>query len=124
MFVKSVKDFDEVSNEATIIVSDGEYDIMCYCHLAYHYPVGTEVNTIESLLVKNIMRVETNECLITKLDGSYAYHLQGKVTDFLNRIVCIGALKINLDDHFPCDIKAGEYVEFDVLRLDCEINCN
>ena len=71
MYLKKVQDYDKYSNEADIVVSDGKYDLLCYC-----YPA---------------------QC---------------------NKI---GSIELSLDTHLPGDIKEGEFIEFDVIRLDCEI---
>lgn len=121
MFIKQVKSFDKFSDEADIVVTDGKFELMCYCHPSIQYPIGTEVKDITSFLAKNIMRAECNDCLILKLEDYYAYHLQGKIIDLINKVVLIGGIQIILDMSIPNDIKLGEYIEFDVLRLNCEI---
>ena len=122
MFIKQIKSFDKDSNEADIIVSDGTFDLTCYCHPSDLYKAGTEVKLITSLFTKNIMRAENEEFSIFKLKDFYAYHLQGKIMDLTKSNVCIGNLEITIDGSIPNDIKSGEFIEFDVLRLDCCID--
>ncbi len=122
MFIKQVKNFDEISSEADIIVSDGIFDLTCYCYPSVLYQKGKEVKIVTSFMAKNIMRARCNEYLIFKLKDYYAYHLQGKIIDLIKRIVCIGNLEIIVDESIPNDIKLGEFVEFDVQRLNCYID--
>lgn len=46
--------------------------------------------------------------------------MNGKVLSKKERIVCVGGLKIRLDEYIPNDISDGEYVSFEVQRLDLD----
>ena len=46
--------------------------------------------------------------------------MNGKVLSKKERIVCVGELKIRLDEYIPNDISDGEYVSFEVQRLDLD----
>ena len=46
--------------------------------------------------------------------------MNGKVLSKKERIVCVGELKIRLDESIPNDISDGEYVSFEVQRLDLD----
>ncbi len=122
MHVQQIKDYDDFSNEADIIVTDGTFELLCYCYPAEIYKVGTQVQEISSLFAKDIMRVSNSDYLVIKLiNDHYAYHLQGEVVETTKPIIRIGGLKIILDTPFAKDIKSGEFVELDVYRLDCAI---
>ncbi len=121
MFAKLIEDFDKFSNEADIIVSDGQYDLRCYCSFLATNMVALPVVNITSFLARNIMRALDDKFQILKLKHYYSYHLQGKIIDTQMPIVCIGNIKIILDEPLPKDIECGEYISFDVERLDCEI---
>lgn len=122
MIVKQIKSFDKNSNEADIIVSDGMFDLLCYCYPSMPYSKGTVIESITTFLAQNIIRAKQKECLVFKLMDYYAYHLQGKIIDLEKRIVCVGKLKVIIDGSIPDDIQQGEFVEFDVQRLDCSID--
>ena len=68
-----------------------------------------------------IMRSDDENYLIDKKIDYYSYHLQGKVLDVDKRIVSVGNIILKLDKPIPKDIKNYEFIEFDVLRLDCSI---
>ena len=120
MFVKEIKDYDILSNEADIIISDGKYELLCYCFQTEMLKKGQAIKAVKSFFAKNIMRLEANEFLIKKLEGYYSYHLQGEVVDSKIPKIRIGNLIISLDAPLPKDIKEKEYVEFSVDRLECE----
>jgi len=120
MFVKKlIKD----DGQADLIVTDGQYDIMCCC---WEYnPLqkdNQQVKEISSLFTTDIMRVDDHDYLVQKIHGKgehYSYHLQGRVIDKSKPLISIGELKIELDRPLPKDINVGEFVEFKVGRLDC-----
>ena len=123
MIVKQIKNYDNFSYEADIIVTDGISEVLCYCHPAEMYKSGAPVKEILSLFAKDVMRVSSSECLIIKLAyNHYAYHLQGEVINIDEPVIRIGGLEIILDTHLAKDIKLGEFVELDVYRLNCVIN--
>ena len=121
MYLKKVQDYDKYSNEADIVVSDGKYDLLCYCYPAQCNKIGTKVNYIIANCTTNIVRVDENIYSIQKFGSFYQYHLQGMVFNVDVPMVKIGSIELSLDTHLPGDIKEGEFIEFDVIRLDCEI---
>lgn len=125
MFIKRIDSFDNYSGEADLIVSDGTYELLCYCGLFQNESeMMPNLKIIESFLCENIIRVENKEYLIIKQKEYYSYHLQGKVLDADNHIVCIRNIIIKLDAPIPRDIRNQEFIGFDVVRLDCYIECN
>lgn len=46
--------------------------------------------------------------------------MTGKVLSKKERIVCVGGLKIRLDESIPNDLSDCEYVSFEVQRLDLD----
>ncbi len=122
MFVKQVKKFD--GYEADLVVSDGEYELLCY---VYHYPPfreipeGITVKDITSLHVKDIKRVSGQDCLIRKEAGDYPYFLRGKVVDIDKRIIAVGKILIKLDKPLDKSVKQDDFLEFTVQRLDCTL---
>lgn len=117
MFVKSVADRDSFSGECDLIVSDGSFELLCYCHNS-DLSHNAQVKEIESFLCDNIMRSLSEEYLTIKTEGYYSYHLQGKVITCNVPTICIGMINIKLDAPLPKDIKEGEFIVCDVLRLD------
>ena len=121
VFIKNIQHYDKFSGEADIIVSDGKFDLLCYYFPTKKNFLGTKVERISSLFAKNIMRVTDKECFTQKSKDHFAYHLCGEVIDTDKPLIRIGKMIIELDYPLPKDIEKGEYVEFEVERLDCEI---
>ena len=121
MFVKEIKDYDIFSDEADIIISDGKYDLLCYCFPTEMPKKGQTIKTVTALFAKNIMRVKDNGFIIKKMTNYYAYHLQAEVIDSSTPKICIGDIIIYLDSSLPKDIKEGEHIELSVDRLDCTL---
>lgn len=122
MFIKSVYSFDEDSGEADLIVSDGSYDVICFCSIFQNeLQIMPKIKGIETFMCDGIMRSDDENYLIDKKIDYYSYHLQGKVLDVDKRIVSVGNIILKLDKPIPKDIKNYEFIEFDVLRLDCSI---
>lgn len=122
MYLKEVKDYDKFSDEADIVVSDGQYELMCYCHPSDYYNIGVPIKEISAVFASNIMRVQNKAYSVLKLEDYYAYHLQGEIIDIDLPSILIGGLKIILDSPLPKDVILGDYVELDVDRLNCRFN--
>lgn len=122
MFIKSIYSFDEDSGEADLIVSDESYDVICFCSIFQNESqIMPKIKEIETFMCDGIMRSDDENYLIDKKIDYYSYHLQGKVLDVDKRIVSVGNIILKLDKPIPKDIKNYEFIEFDVLRLDCSI---
>ncbi len=122
MYIKDIKDYDKFSGEADLIVSDGKYEILCYC-----FPIETcvkdlKVQSLLSLFADNIFKVKSRKYIILKLQEHFSYHLQGKVCNIKEPKINIGGLELTLDKAFPGDIKLNDFIEFDVSRIDCILN--
>lgn len=121
MFIKRVYSFDEDSGEAGLLVSDGSYDVICFCSLFQNkLQTMPKIIEIETFMCDGIMRIN-NEDYIIDNRKDYSYHLQGKVLDVDKNIVSVGNIVLKLDKSIPKDIKKYEFIEFDVLRLDCHV---
>lgn len=117
MYIKEIKDYDIDALEADIIVTDGQYEIMCYAQ-----PFGNKEKKSFKLFAfdcSDVMRAIENKYMINKdVESYYGYSLQGKLFDMEKRLVSIGKIIIELEDIIPKDIKQNEFIEFKVLRID------
>ena len=121
MYIKEIKDIDKFSGEADVIVTDGTYELLCYYFLGGSVDIDMPVKSISALLTENIMRAEEERFSIKKMDHYYSYHLCGCVEDIKIPKISIGKMSIALDRPLPKDIEIGEYIGFDVQRLDVTI---
>ena len=120
MYIKKIFKSYEDYPEADVLVSDGEFELLCYA-LFYDNKEGDTNFTLSPLMGESDIMTCDREYKIQKLDdGYYAYKLQGKLIALEkdNGIVQIGSLIIHDVGWIPRDIKVGEFVEFEVMRID------
>lgn len=116
MLIKAVQ-FDG-ENEAEVLVSDGNYEILCY---AYPYYNKNGEFTLSTFMSGNVMRALQNEYSVKKTeDGYFSYKLTGRLFDLKNRLAAVGEIVIELENNIPKDIEENEFIGFDVMRIDLE----
>ncbi len=117
MYIKEIKDYYQSGMEADVIVSDGEFEILCYVQ-----PFSGKQNIDFDLCpldYSEIMTATKNEYSIEKLEtGFYDYFLRGKLINLEKGLVQIGGIIIKGIRYLPKDIREGEYIEFSVERMD------
>ena len=118
MFIKKIVNYDDFSEEASLIVSDGKNELLCYCS---SFDGNGRTIKITSFLCDSIIKNNSQICDYHKLLNYYSYSLQARVVDVERRMVSVGNILIELDCDLPGDIKNGEYVSFNVMRLDCSL---
>lgn len=120
MYVQDVLRFDKSEKEAELIVSDGTYEVLCYAHPIDAVKTGMTVSGLSGFSCTNVVRAAEQRCAVSKLPSYFAYSITGKLISKQEGIVQINNLKINVDAHIPNDLSNGEYISFDVLRLDLD----
>lgn len=120
MHIQTVLHFDKADREAEVIVSDGECELLCYAFPIAAVEIGMPVSGLSGFLCGDITRAENPHCAITKLPPHFAYHLTGMLLSRQTGIVRVGGLEISLDAHMPNDLSNGEYISFDVQRVDLD----
>ncbi len=117
MYIKEVVDYYQEGQEADILVTDGQFDILCYAQ-----PYSGKYNSNFSLApldYSDIMTASKKEYKIDKLDvGYYSYFIRGKLISVEKGLVKIGGLIIEDINIIPKDIKVGDFIEFAVSRMD------
>lgn len=122
MYIKKILDYDDFSDEADIIVTDGIHEIMCYCHPIVNPQINQKVESICAFLADNIMTEFYEELGAKKTDESYySYCLVGKVINMEKRLISIGELVIKVDGYFPGDINVGDVVKLTAVRMDADV---
>lgn len=115
MFIKEIKEYDKISQEADIIVSDGQFEILCYAH---PFELKKSKWVLSTLFAENIMISFNKEPSVQKKDGYFDYKLTGKILNKSKQIVSVGEIIIELDGHIPNDLVEGNYIEFECMRID------
>ncbi len=116
MLIKKLIDYNKNTGEADIMITDGQYKILCY---AYPFEDEDKRFALVTHMAKDVMRVETREYKLEKsISGYYSYNIQGEIIDIKKRIVKVGDILIALEDVIPKDINTHDFIEFSVARVD------
>ena len=119
MYVKTIKWIDQDSNEAEVMVSDGCIELLCFSH-----PFKKNINEkleepIHCFNVDNVVIARDKTSCVNKSSSYFGYSLCGKLVDRNSKLVYLGNIKLCLENaYISNDILEGNYVEFDVSRLD------
>lgn len=107
------------------ITHNGEYDvvianecvqILCNSLLK---PRTNEITTLYCFMAKNILFSNLKSFILVKNQHEfYGYKLNAKIKDINKKVVEFFDLDIILDCSLPGDLENGQYIEFEVLRLD------
>ncbi len=119
VFIKKILWFDVTSEEAQVIVSDGEIDVICFSHPFTRKllePLHTPVCCLDISHI--VISKERAMCAIK--NGSYwGYWVRGKLLHRKLGKVCVGKIILEVDAScIPCDIIDGAVIEFEVSRFD------
>ncbi len=114
MYVKAIEWIDIDICEASVVISDGLFDIECFSDDC-SYKVGDLIDEINVLDIHDIYISETNnETIISK--SGFRYEL---IARYDNNIIFIGEIKIAIDNELvPKDISNGDYIHVCVDRFD------
>ncbi|MBF0786848.1 MULTISPECIES: hypothetical protein [unclassified Streptococcus] len=103
--------------EADVIVTDGNYEIMCFSH-PFYQEKGEEINGILSVFEhSNLMRSQKTEYVVNHM-GNGKYFFVARLIDGIKGIVQIGKIQIHDIEGIPEEIKRGEYIQFITSRVD------
>ena len=116
--MSSIKHWSNQDKEADILVTDGEYQLLCYAQPFSWKECQTEVAALYAFGCENIVKSESCAVNIVKQTNYYAYELSAKVLSKVERTVKLGQLVLHLDAAIPGDIQNGVYVTFRLQRID------
>ena len=111
-----ILDYDNFSDECDFLINSLDVELICYG--MYDEKYNSRPFIIESFLASNIVKAKEDICFAIKKDSYYAYEINAPIVDLVTKKVSIGQINIFLDAEFPGDLKLGDYVHFDVQRLD------
>lgn len=105
--------------EAEVIVTDGEFELVCFSH-PFNYQLESNLKEpIYSFDANNIVKSDRQVYTLKKLDDNFSYHVTGKLVDIEKGKVMLGNLSIELDDDIlPGDIKENDFISFSSPRFD------
>lgn len=131
MHIKEILKFE--FNYAEYIVTEGNYDVICLC-LSVPLPnnevplKGMEVEMIYPFTFNTIdikINNDKKEFLIQKKNSHFEYNLRGMIINkeralvkIENFVIC---LEKDFEEGFNNQYQIGDFIEFRVDRLDCEL---
>lgn len=121
MVVKEIifMDSQEDLAEAEVLVTDGKYDLFCFCHPCVYKVNDKIIEPLSCLDSDNIVISEEKECYVRRGGETFEHHICGCLSDKEKGIVSIGEILISIHANLtPKDIAQGSYIEFDVTRID------
>ena len=111
-----ILDFDRLSCECDYLIKSTDIELICYGMHDDKY--NSKSFIINSFLASNIVKAKEDIYYANKKESYYAYEINAKIVDLDMKKVSLGEVYILLDEKLPGDLKSGDYVHFDVLRLD------
>lgn len=115
-----ILDYDNFSDECDFLINSLDIELICYG--MYDEKYNSRPFAIDAFLSSNIVKAKEDICFSIKKDSYYAYEINAKIVDLATKKVSLGDIYIFLDSEFPGDLKLGDYVNFNVLRLDISFN--
>ena len=112
-------DYQEDLIEAEVVVTDGKYDLLCFCHPCFYKTNDIISEPLHCLGADNIVISEENEYFAHRIGETFEYHVCGCLSDKETGTVYVGKVLISVRTNLiPKDIPQGAYIEFDVARFD------
>ena len=134
MYIKKILEYNY--NYANYMVSDGNKEVKCLC-LSVPLPndkepqVGMEVLkiyafTVNELIISKVLEEKKKNFYVSKTPiFGFSYKIRGRIVDRQKAIIEVYNFTISLEfeyeNGFSEDFKNGDFIEFEVDRLDCEI---
>lgn len=118
VIVDKINWINKEEREADVTISDGTYSVLCFSCPFNQKENDIFDNLIYCFEVKGIAKSFESNPSIIKKNGFYEYMLRGRL-EKKEKIVNIGELQIDISEaNIPNDIHDGDYIEFEVGRLD------
>lgn len=115
---KKIIEYDKLSNECEIVISDGKYELLCY---SYDYRSIKSKSKYEliSFMANNIYLADRKEFEVKRIKSSYfSYEIHAQIISLSLPAVAIGRIKLMLDNNIPSDLSIGDFIVFSVDRVD------
>ena len=121
MYISELLHYCKEDHEADVCVSDGHYSVVCYVYSLEDIFVGQRVSSIIAFGCDNILRCDKTAFVVEQLPQQYKIAFTAQVVSRDKAIVRIGEIVIDLDSNIPGDIRNGEYISCNAIRLDAII---
>ncbi|MFJ5283355.1 hypothetical protein ACIP66_05785 [Pseudomonas sp. NPDC088429] len=120
VIVKNIKWISQISEEAEVEISDGEFTCIAFSHPC-RASIGDKVNEpLHIFSMKNAMRcTELAELGIWNIQGQdLSRKVIARVLDTSEQVVTVGKITMTIDDYLPGGIIVGDLIEFECARID------
>ena len=121
MYISRIIEYCKEDHEADVCVSDGHYSVVCYVYSLEDIFVGQRVSIVCAFGCDNILRCDKTTFVVEQLPQQYKIAFTAQVVSRDEAIVRIGDVVIVLDSNIPGDIRNGEYISCNAIRLDAII---
>lgn len=116
MKVKQINWTDKSALEATVVVTDGIFDIEAFCSPCT-LSIGMKMlSPLQSLSESNIVKIEPSVPKVLK-NNEWSYEIVAQVKNVGKRLVTVGGIEISLGP-IPGDLKNGDTIRFCSSRID------
>ncbi|NMH87389.1 hypothetical protein [Flavivirga algicola] len=109
--IYKVKWLSKEAGEAEVYLSDGYFNLMCFCH-PFNQAIGDSVpQPLYTLNVKDIFILDDEEIFsVTKEEDSFDYKLTGQVINKDENQIKIGEFILELDNPLPNDVQVRDFI--------------
>ena len=121
MYISRIIEYCKEDHEADVCVSDGNYSVVCYLDEIEDVYVGQRVSSIIAFGCDNILRCDKAAFVVEQLPQQNEITFTAQVVSRDKAIVRVGEIVIDLDSYIPGDIRNGEYISCNAIRLDAII---
>ncbi|MCP4745962.1 MAG: hypothetical protein GY874_07450 [Desulfobacteraceae bacterium] len=117
--VKEIKWISKEALEAEVIITDGQFELLCFSH-PFEKKKGEQLTEpLTALDPDKIVKLGTPSSHIEKLGNTFDYLIAGKLIRKKSGYMRLGDIIIEIDSHaIPGDIKEDDYISFRCNRLD------
>ena len=106
------------AQEAELTITDGKYSCMVFCQPC-DYEVGDIIDSLHAFMAKEVMLSNSDHVSIEALaDKVLSHRVTAIVEDWVENLVKVGSILIELDCAIPGGIESGMLVDFACSRLD------
>jgi hypothetical protein len=119
MIIKKLTWLSQEGQEAELVVSDGTYECLTFCHPC-NLSEGQKIqNPLYAFMTENLMLSYKEEHSIKQLKPEmFGHFCIAQVMDRAKNLVTVGGLSIIVDEDLPIGCDNDTFVEFSCGRLD------
>lgn len=119
MYVKSIEYVSGTDGDASVTISDGKYDIICFCYECHYHVSEIVESSLDCFDTSCVQIAENMEYAVQKRSMPYAYFIQGMLVNHQTGIVKMGKIPFHINPKLiPKDISDRAFICFVTSRVD------